>query len=79
MDVDAIPQGVEFRNGGNVILASTRRIDSSVRILNEGEFVIRPFQSEGNLLGEGEFKFKTGGISNRRMLRKMIEIGLFER
>ena len=79
MDVDAIPQGVEFRNGGNVILASTRRIHSSVRILNEGEFVIRPFQSEGNLLGEGEFKFKAEGISNRRILRKMIEIGLFDK
>jgi hypothetical protein len=43
MDVDAIPQGVEFRNGGNVILASARRIHSSVRILNEGEFVIIRF------------------------------------
>ena len=82
----AIPFDVEFRNGGWVYLRSVEKIDPSVRFHNENYGVyLGRFHSFSALIentfstgrSTWTFEFKIPGISDRRILNRMISIGLF--
>jgi hypothetical protein len=70
-----LPQGVVFNNSGSVTLDSVRSISKGVYFNNEGvielDFIIGGwfFEWEGNIKG----------IDEKRLLNKMISLGLFER
>ena len=71
----SLPAGVEFRNEGSVFLNSLTRIPSDFQFKNEGDVYLE------SLIG-GWFKYWSGnieGIGSKRLLNKMISIGLFNR
>ena len=71
----SLPAGVEFRNEGSVFLNSLTRIPSDFQFKNEGDVYLE------SLIG-GWFKYWSGnieGIDSKRLLNKMISIGLFNR
>ena len=71
----SLPAGVEFRNEGSVFLNSLTRIPSDFQFKNEGDVYLE------SLVG-GWFKYWSGnieGIDSKRLLNKMISIGLFDR
>jgi hypothetical protein len=71
----SLPAGVEFRNEGSVFLNSLTRIPSDFQFKNEGDVYLE------SLIG-GWFKYWSGnieGIEPKRLLNKMISIGLFDR
>ena len=71
----SLPTGVEFRNEGSVFLNSLTRIPSDFQFKNEGDVYLE------SLIG-GWFKYWSGnieGIDPKRLLNKMISIGLFDR
>jgi len=70
-DIEEIPSGVELRTSF-VHLNALKRIHPSARF-TDSTSVISP------LLGTGDFPFRTPGISDFRVLNKMISLGLFWR
>ena len=80
VDVDlrsltSLPPGVEFRNGGYVDLRALTSIPPGVEFRNEGNVDLE------SLTG-GWFQDWNGnieGIDEKRLLNKMISIGIFER
>ena len=71
----SLPAGVEFRNEGSVFLNSLTRIPSDFQFKNEGDVYLE------SLIG-GWFKYWSGnieGIEPKRLLNKMISIGLFDK
>jgi hypothetical protein len=73
--VTSLPPGVEFSNRGNVNLASIVSISPDVLFRNIGSVYL------DSMIG-GYFQSWKGnieGIGNKRLLNKMISLGLFER
>ena len=70
--IEEIPENVEFVNEGDVYLYYVKNIHPSVKFNNEGEVFLK---------GDW-FSFWKGnieGIDSKRLLNKMISIGLFDR
>jgi len=76
--IEAIPSGVVFMNGLYVYFNSLRRIHPSVRFLNEGERIYTCTKTVGAVT-IWSFSFGVPGISDYRVLNKMISMGLFWR
>ena len=74
--VEEIPSGVEFR-ASFIHLDWLRRICPSVRLLENG-FVFSPLFGTG-VYDFDEIKFKVPGMSDYRVLNRMISLGLFWR
>jgi hypothetical protein len=71
----SISPGTEFNNGSLVSLASVKRIPRDVKFNNEGDVWL-------GSLTRGHFSRWAGnieGISPRRLLEKMVSIGIFDR
>ena len=82
--IESIPSGVMFMNILFVHLNSLRRIDSSVKFLGSCMAVsplLKPKVSEfeRTFNAFSLFDFTITGIGDRRLLNKMISIGLFDR
>ena len=72
----SLPSGVVFINEGNVWLDSLRRIPPGVVFYNSGRLQLT------ELSGNKPFHLWDGnieGIDSKRLLNKMISIGLFDR
>ena len=71
----SLPPGVEFRNGGYVVLPSLTSLPSGV-VFKNGEDVYL-----GYLIGRWlkEWKGNIEGIDSKRLLNVMIKQGVFER
>ena len=71
----SLPPGVEFRNGGYVVLPSLTSLPSGVVFSNKGEVNL------GYLIGRWfkEWKGNIEGIASKRLLNVMIKQGIFER
>ena len=75
----SLPPGVAFRNGGSVNLNSLTSLPPDVEFTNGGNF-------GGNIdLGSlvsgyfGKWEGNIEGIDSKRLLNKMISLGIFER
>jgi hypothetical protein len=71
----SIPPGVEFKNVGDVILSSLTSLPPGVEFNNRGYVYLRSLIRVGFQDWKGNIK----GIDPKRLLNKMISIGLFER
>jgi hypothetical protein len=71
----SIPSGVEFRNRGSVGLRSLTGLSPGMKFSNEGDVFLE------SLIGEwfGRWSGNIEGIGSKRLLNKMISIGLFDR
>jgi hypothetical protein len=71
----SLPPGVVFRNRGDVYLSSLSSLPSGVVFENRGDVDLN------SLIGDWiiEWKGNIGGIDCRRLLNKMISLGLFDR
>ncbi len=74
-DLDNISSGVEFNNGGHIFLEDLKSIPRGVEFNNEGSIQLR------SLIGDWfeNWKGNIKGIDRKRLLNKMISLGLFER
>ena len=70
--IEEIPENVEFANEGDVYLYYVKNIHPSVKFNNEGEVFLK-----GDWLGGWSGNIK--GIDSKRLLNKMIELGMFDR
>ena len=76
----SLPPGVQFRNGGYVWLHSLMNIPPGVQFGNEGDVWLNSIIVEEH--EHGYFPNWSGnieGIDPKRLLNKMISIGLFDR
>jgi len=76
--IEELPSGIVFVNEGNIWLDSLRRIPSGVVFGNSGHLQLTELLGLGNKpfhLWEGNID----GIEPKRLLNKMISIGLFDR
>ena len=71
----SLPPGVVFKNGGSVFLDSLASIPPSVVFKNGGDVDLRSLIGGWFYYWEGNIK----GIDRKRLLNKMISLGLFER
>jgi len=71
----SLPPGVEFRNRDDVWLKSLTSIPPGVEFKNRGYVYLRSLIRGGFQDWEGNIK----GIDSKRLLNKMISLGLFER
>jgi hypothetical protein len=71
----SLPPGVKFSNGGNVYLDDLTSIPPGVEFSN-GINVHLNFLTGGRFL---DWKGNIEGIDPKRLLNKMISLGLFER
>ena len=71
----SLPPGVEFKNGGSVDLRSLTSLPPDVVFRNRGSVDL------GALIGVSFDKWSGNikGIDEKRLLNKMISIGLFDR
>ena len=73
--IDNIPSGVDFRNGGDVRFSSVTSIEKDVHFNNDGEVYLKSiFVSWAHY-----WKGNIDGIDSKRLLNKMISMGLFDR
>ena len=72
LSIEEIPENVEFVNEGDVYLYYVKNIHPSVKFNNEGEVFLK-----GDWLGGWSGNIK--GIDSKRLLNKMIELGLLNR
>jgi len=91
----SLPPGVEFKNGGHVYLSALTSLASGVEFRNGGGVWLESltslppgveFNNEGDArlesLIRGYFHYWEGnieGIDEKRLLNKMISLGLFEK
>jgi hypothetical protein len=68
----SIPPGVEFNNGGSVNLRSISSISPGVEFTNKYNVYL-------GTLSFGKWEGNIEGINYKRLLNKMISLGLFER
>jgi hypothetical protein len=70
----SIPSGVEFRNKGSVGLRSLTGLSPGMKFGNEGDVFLE------SLLGGwfGRWSGNIEGMDSKRLLNKMISIGLFD-
>ena len=73
--IDNIPSGVDFRNGGDVRFSSVTSIEKGVHFNNHGEVYLKSIFGSWAHYWEGAIE----GIGTKRLLNKMISIGLFDR
>ena len=75
-DLTSLPSGVEFNNGGDVSFHSLKTIPFRVEFKNWGYVYFG-----GSLIGGwlGGWHGNIEGIDPKRLLNKMISIGLFDR
>ena len=71
----SLPPGVVFKNGGSVFLDSLASIPPSVVFKNGGDVDLRSLIGGWFYYWEGNIE----GIDSKRLLNKMISLGLFER
>ena len=71
----SLPPGVEFRNEGHVYLYSLASLPPGVEFRNEG------YVNLDSLTGGRFYDWKGNieGIDSKRLLNKMISLGLFDR
>ena len=71
----SLPPGVEFKNGGDVYLESLTSISPGVEFRNEDRVYLE------SLIGGffNKWKGNIEGIEPKRLLNKMISLGIFER
>ena len=71
----SLPPGVAFKNGGYVDLRSLTSLPPDVEFNNEGGVFLK------SLIGDWFYSWKGNieGIDEKRLLNKMISLGLFER
>ena len=71
----SLPPGVEFKNGGDVYLESLTSISPGVEFRNEDRVYLE------SLIGGffNKWKGNIEGIEPKRLLNKMISLGVFER
>ena len=71
----SLPPGVVFKNGGYVDLRSLTSLPPDVEFNNEGGVFLK------SLIGDWFYSWKGNieGIDEKRLLNKMISLGLFER
>jgi hypothetical protein len=70
-----LPSGVMFNNRGDIILDSIKNISRGVKFNNRGD--IRLDSLTGGWFYEWDGNIE--GINEKRLLNKMISLGLFER
>jgi len=70
-----IPEGIVFSNGGDVSLSSLTTLPEGTVFSNKGRVHLE------SLIGGWDFRWKGNikGIDSKRLLNKMISIGLFNR
>ena len=72
----SLPSGVEFKNGRNIDLRSLTSLNSDIEFKNGGDIDLR------SLIGGLRVEYWEGnikGIDSKRLLNKMISLGLFKR
>jgi hypothetical protein len=78
VDLDSltsIPPGVVFRNGHNVVLSSLTSLPPGVEFKNKGEVDLLALIGRRIYFWKGNIK----GIDYKRLLNKMISLGLFDK
>lgn len=73
--IDNIPSGVDFRNGGDVRFSSVTSIEKDVRFNNHGKVYLESIFGSWAHYWKGNIE----GIESKRLLNKMISMGLFDR
>lgn len=71
-----IPGEIEFRNGSSVELDPIKTISSSVKFYNKGDVYLG---IPGNKILFNPWEGNIEGINPKRLLNKMVELGLFDR
>ena len=75
--LETIPPGVVFKNQGAIAFNSLKTIPPGVEFDNKGLVIFRSLISGGGSFRE--WKGNIEGIDYKRLLNKMISIGLFDR
>ena len=73
--ITSLPPGVEFRNEGTVYLRSLKSIPPGVEFRNGGMVKLESLTGGWIMYWRGNIE----GIDPKRLLNKMISLGLFER
>jgi hypothetical protein len=74
--IEELPPGVVFVNEGNIWLDSLRRIPSGVVFANSGHLQLTELAG-GKTFHKWEGNIE--GIDSKRLLNKMVALGLFDR